>query len=126
MFNWKYYFPFLFLVVGMSSFIHFHWLPNYLVYEKNETIKQEKQFLIVLGKTLLPSLISGDLAEVKITLDEVLKSRDGYNSIKLYSQEGNLIYPFFTKEIQQATQNIKIVFVVVVLFSPGFLSEAPE
>jgi len=112
MINWKYYFPFLFLIIGVSAFIHFSWLPNYIDNEHDEVLKQEQEYLSLLGITLLPSLISGDLAEVKGNLDQVLKSSHGLKSIELYSQNNVRMYPITSSTDKSSPQVTKVTFVI--------------
>lgn len=112
MFNWKYYFPFLFLIVGLSAFIHFSWLPNYIGNEREDVLTQEKEFLSLLGTTLVPSLISGDLAEVKGNLDQVLKKSRDFKSIELYSSKNIRIYPLTSVSDKNKDSISQVTFVI--------------
>ena len=109
MINWRYFFPFIFLITGLSFFVHFVWLPSYLEHEHNDMLKQEKEYSSLLATTLVPSLLSGDLAEIKSNLDQVMKTRgDNLRSIELYTEDNVRLYPIAPVE-QEEQKNGQVI-----------------
>ncbi|MGD8925560.1 MAG: diguanylate cyclase [Thioalkalispiraceae bacterium] len=109
MINWKYYFPFVFLIAGVTIFIHFSWLPNYINAEREDIVEQERMHSSLLAITLVPSLISGDLAQMKATLDQVAGDRSHkLVSLGLFSESGVRLYPVYD-EIAISKAGEKIV-----------------
>ena len=94
--NFKLFLPALLLLSTIAATIHFYWLPNYLELDIKNEIENERNFMELLGTTLVPDLLNGDLAKTHATLNSVRKKREYWHELKLYDQDDLLIYPLVT------------------------------
>ena len=85
--------PFLILLIGLLGLTQYFWLPNYMDHLRSQARHSEMEYLKLLGTTITPDLISGDLAKVHSTLDNVLEARPELTDLTLKNSEGQVIYP---------------------------------
>ncbi len=79
-----------------------------LALETQEEIKNEYNFVELLGTTLVPDLLNNDLAKTHNTLNNVLENNEFWFAIKLYDKDKQLIYPLTEKVLPADTELTKL------------------
>jgi len=89
----KLLFPLVFLGVAVSMVLHLYWLPRFIASEETDLRKQELTQLQLLGTSLVPALLSGDLAQIHATLDDTLTLSSSWQAVHLKAGDGHYLYP---------------------------------
>lgn len=111
--RWKYYLPYLFILVSITGFVQFLWLPRYIALELETITTQEKLQLELLAESLIPALLASDLSEIEITLDEVSSKRTTWEQVKLVAANGYRLYPINDPEVIASEASTLLVNTVV-------------
>ncbi|MEB8430790.1 diguanylate cyclase [Cocleimonas sp. KMM 6892] len=98
----KYYFPFLFVMIGLAAILHFVWLPYYVDTEIESILTHEKEKTRLLSDTVIPAMLSGDLAEIHTTLDNVVEKNPAWSAVVLQKLDGTQLYPLSKIELSQS------------------------
>ncbi len=98
----KYYFPFLFVMISLAVILHFFWLPYYIDTEVDSLLTHEKEKARLLSDTVLPAMLSGDLAEIHSTLDMVVKKNPAWRAVVLQKLDGTQLYPLSKVELDNS------------------------
>ena len=85
--------PLLALGISFATIVHFYWLPQLYASEVVELQKRELATMEVAVAALIPSLLSGDLAQVHTTLNHLLERRSGWKAIHLKAADERYLYP---------------------------------
>ena len=85
--------PFLCFFLLAGAFLYWIWLPDYLTEKVKTRRAAETAYLDLLAAALMPALISGDLAQVHGTLDDVMSRRREWRAVLLSDPEGRPLYP---------------------------------
>jgi hypothetical protein len=118
--HFKLFLPTFLLFISTAAAMHFYWLPNYIAFEKEHQIEDERSFIGVLNTALLPDLLNNDLAKTHSTLDKVLADRQYWHSIKLYDNAERLLYPL--EEAQQKSKDKLGVIILTTIKLPDLKS----
>ena len=89
----KLLFPLIFTGAAFAALLHLYWLPEF---RTSETIKLQDHALAtmeVVAAALIPSLLSGDLAQIHATLDNLTQRQSGWNAVQLKADDGRYLYP---------------------------------
>ena len=89
----KLFLLFFFALVAFGGVLHLYWLPHYLELEEGHTRREQTAYLELLGTSLVPALLSRDLAQIHHTLDHVLRERPMWFGLKLVNPQGAALYP---------------------------------
>jgi len=89
----KLLFPLVFLGVAVAMVLHLYWLPRFIASEETDLRKQELTQLQLLGTSLVPALLAGDLAQIHTTLDETLTLSSSWRAVHLKASDGRYLYP---------------------------------
>jgi len=95
------------LLVGANAYIHFGWLPSFVAFEVASFERSEQKKLHLLGTSLVPDLLTMDLASLHRTLKTVRNDERDWKSLELLSPEGRRLYPL--RKLQNQTQYIQQV-----------------
>lgn len=98
----KYYSPFLFVMVSLAIILHFFWLPYYIDTDVKSSLAHEQEKTRLLSDTVLPAMLSGDLAEIHTTLDMVVEKNPAWRAVILQKKDGTQLYPITATEIQES------------------------
>ena len=104
----KYYFPFLFMMVSLAVVLHFFWLPYYIDTDIKSSLAHEQEKTRLLSDTVLPAMLSGDLAEIHITLDTVIEKNPAWRAVVLQKVDGTQLYPL-SKLVLKASNALDII-----------------
>jgi two-component system, sensor histidine kinase and response regulator len=74
-------------------FLHFIWLPQFIIFEKKELLLHERDDIEFLALSLLPDILVGDLAKIHETLDEFITKRENWQEIEMEDSYGMGLYP---------------------------------
>ncbi len=80
-------------MVGLSIVLHFVWIPYYIDSEVKSSLSHEQEKSRLLSDTVVPAMLSGDLAEIHTTLDTVVEKNPVWKAVSLYKQDGTQLYP---------------------------------
>jgi PAS domain S-box-containing protein len=95
--------PLLVLGVLFASILHLYWYPQFRATETIKLQERELEIMEVVSATLIPLLLSGNLAQIYATLDELLEQQSGWKAIHLKTADDRFLYPVTPSEdIQQA------------------------
>ena len=86
--------PFIIMLGCINAIIHYYWLPQYEKTVSAYLRQSEQNYLELLGLSLAPDLLAGDLGKVHSTLNNVLTSQEAWQRLLLVNGEGERIYPF--------------------------------
>ncbi len=85
--------PFLCFFLLAGAFLYLIWLPDHLTGKVEARRAAETAYLDLLATALMPALISGDLAQVHGTLDDVMTRRREWRAVLLTDPQGRPLYP---------------------------------
>ncbi|MDX2470113.1 MAG: PAS domain S-box protein, partial [SAR324 cluster bacterium] len=81
------------LFMGMASYIHLSWLPNFLDHEVTAFKEAEQKKLHLLAISLVPDLLTLDMAKIYKTLQEVEQDELDWKRVQLFNDRAMRIYP---------------------------------
>ena len=90
-------------MVSLAIIIHFFWLPYYIDTDVKNSLAHEQEKTRLLSDTVLPAMLSGDLAEIHTTLDLVTEKNPDWRVVILLKHDGTQLYPISKVEIQEST-----------------------
>ena len=99
--------PLLLLSVSIAGIIHLYWLPQFRTSETIELQKRELATMEAVTAALIPSLLSGDLAQIHATLDQLLERHNGWETLYLKAADGNYLYPIFPSPVSRQNDTEK-------------------
>jgi PAS domain S-box-containing protein len=85
--------PLILLGASFASILHLYWLPKFLASEAEDLRNRELAHLEVLAAGLVPSLLSGDLAQIHATMEQLAQRQRGWKAIYLKTLDGRFLYP---------------------------------
>ena len=86
--------PLILLVVVMAGFLNGYWFPQYKSHQISKITQSEKEYIEILATSLVPAILSADLALIHQTLNTILDKKHKWKSIVLKDAEGIVVYPF--------------------------------
>ena len=96
--------PFIIMLGCINAIIHFYWLPQYEKTVSAYLRQSEQKYLELLGLSLAPDLLAGDLGKVHSTLNNVMTSQEAWQRLLLVNGEGERIYPFQEVEFKDVNK----------------------
>lgn len=93
MFGFRFFAPFIFVLLIISGFFHFLWLPGYVDLEKDTQYQYEQGALTLLGEALIPYMLSSDYAAVHGVISQVLRSHESFEYLELFHKDTTRLYP---------------------------------
>ena len=105
----RFFLPFVFILVVVSGFFHYVWLPGYIELEKEAQYEHEQEFLTLLGEALIPSLLFSDYAAAYDVIDRVKARHKRFKYIELFHPDGTRLYPLTAsqQEIQSSLATVE-------------------
>ncbi|MFK5952879.1 MAG: response regulator [Desulfobacterium sp.] len=91
--RFKFLLPFALFLAGSLFFLHFFWLPRFIVFEQEELKHHEQEDIAFFALSMLPDILVGDLAKIHETLDGFLAKREYWQEIVMEDSAGRTIYP---------------------------------
>ena len=91
--RYKLLLPLVALGLSFAALLHLYWLPQFRASETAELQKRELATMDVAMAALMPSLLTGDLAQIHITLDQLLERQHGWKAIHLKAADDRYLYP---------------------------------
>ncbi len=92
------------LLVGGMIFmciIYLYWGPSLLQDKRTQLQQQGQNVLSILGESVVPSLISGDMAQLHATLDLQMQGhQQSWKQLSLFNPEGKRLYPLFLSDME--------------------------
>ncbi len=85
--------PLVFLGALFAAILHLFWLPQFRATETLDLQNRELAMMEVVAAALTPPLLSGDLAQVHGTLDQLLERETNWNALRLKAADGSNLYP---------------------------------
>ena len=85
--------PLVFLGVIFAAILHLFWLPQYVASETLDLQNRELAMMEVVATALIPPLLSGDLAQIHRTLDQLQQRENNWNTLRLKAADGSSLYP---------------------------------
>ena len=85
--------PLVVLGLSFAAILHLYWYPQFLATETIALQQRELATMEVIATTLTPPLLSGDLAQMHRTLDQLLGHQIGWKTIHLKAADGRYLYP---------------------------------
>jgi PAS domain S-box-containing protein len=89
----KLLFPLVFLGLSFAVLLHFYWLPQFRDSETVELQNRSLKSMELLAAALSPPLLSGDLAQIHATIDQLLERQSGWEVINLKTPDERYLYP---------------------------------
>ena len=99
--RYKLLLPLIALGLSFAALLHLYWLPQFRASETVELQKRELATMEVAMAALMPSLLTGDLAQIHITLDQLLERQHGWKAIHLKAADDRYLYPVFPSPAAQ-------------------------
>ena len=85
--------PLIVLGLSFAAILHLYWYPQFLATETLALQERELATMEVVATTLTPPLLSGDLAQIHHSLDQLLGRQIGWKTIHLKAADGRYLYP---------------------------------
>ena len=100
--------PFVLLLTFFAGFIKLYWLPDLVQHEVEKISVHEKGFIELLGTSMTPALLVGDLAEIYGTLEGAIEQKPEWIFITLSDPVGRRLYPLELKDHIHNDQHIEL------------------
>jgi len=95
--------PLVFLGLSFAVLLDFYWLPQFRDSETIELRDRSLKSMELVAAALSPPLLSGDLAQIHATIDQLLERQSGWKAINLKTADERYLYPLTpTSTPQQA------------------------
>jgi PAS domain S-box-containing protein len=101
----KLLFPLISLGAAFAALLHLYWLPEFRTSETIKLQDRELATLEVVAAALTPPLLSGDLAQIHATLEQLKQRQSGWNAIQLKADDGRYLYPIAALPASQQDDN---------------------
>ncbi len=89
-------------MISLAIIMHFFWLPYYIDNEVKSLLTHEQEKTRLLSDTVVPSMLSGDLAEIHSTLDMVVEKNPAWRAVVLQKLDGTQLYPLSKVELSNS------------------------
>ncbi len=109
----KLFFLFFFALIALGGVLHLYWLPHYVDLEESHARREQRAYLDLLGASLLPAVLSSDLAQVHHTLNRVLRDRPMWRSIRLVNAQREVLYPLGEPRTAAPSEPLSEILVVI-------------
>ena len=85
--------PLIVLGVSFAAILHLYWLPQFRATESSALQDRELATMEVVAAALVSPLLSGDLAQIHATLDQLLERQGDWDVLRLKSADDHNLYP---------------------------------
>ncbi len=89
----KLFLPLLIMLLLLIAVLHFYWLPSFSDHTEQAVVSEQHHTLQTLAAAVPPLLLSGDLAELHVLLDEQRQLHTEWQQLMFYNAAGERLYP---------------------------------